>query len=202
MRFGARNFAVSTVAVCTTEFVLDGGFAEAAIVAGTFGQVGQSSSFNITIPGAFGTSSTSSASARINTGGANGFSWAYGGASLVIAQTSPGSSNDALNLSLGAEVGPTLDFGDYAQILGDFDGYVAMRFSAPGGNVFTGPYLYGWARVDFDSTSGQISILEYAYEDTPDTAITVGQIPEVSSLGLLALGAGGLTARRRRLRAS
>lgn len=50
------------------------------------------------------------------------------------------------------------------------DQYVAVQFTA-GGNVH-----YGWIRVDV-SGYNSITIKDWAYESTPNTPITVGQIP-------------------------
>lgn len=196
-RSAAKTFAVSTVAVCTTELVLDGGLAEGAVVRGNFGQVGQTNSFTVTIAGSFGSTSSSSSSgsnaaADINDLGGGPFSWSYSSATMVIAQTAPGPNNAALSLNVGDFVGAGLDFGDYGVMGGDFDGYVGMSFLSAGGTDFH----YGWARVIQNDAAGTISILEYAYEDTPGTQIQI--IPEASSLALLALGAGGLTMHRRR----
>ncbi len=63
---------------------------------------------------------------------------------------------------------------------------------------------YGWVRLLVEETSNQITIFDYAYEDTPDTAIAAGAgaaaVPEPGTMALVLIGACGLAARRRRLR--
>lgn len=74
--------------------------------------------------------------------------------------------------------------------------------------AFNGPdstdRIYGWAQVDvtndLEGDFGTATLTGYAFEMTPNTPILAGQIPEPSSLALLAAGGGGLAlaARRRR----
>jgi hypothetical protein len=56
---------------------------------------------------------------------------------------------------------------------------------------------YGWLAVTYNAESQTLEIGDFAYEDS-GAGILAGAIPEPSSLGLLALGASGLLARRRR----
>ena len=79
------------------------------------------------------------------------------------------------------------------------DNFIGFRFDADGTT------LYGWGRIILDRPSanrGTLTVAEWAYEDT-GAAIKVGDIgpaaaDEPQSLALLALGAGGLAAWRRR----
>ncbi len=58
---------------------------------------------------------------------------------------------------------------------------------------------FGWIRVDIDNAAGTFNIVDWAYEDQPGVGINAGDgIPEPGSLALLAAGAVGLAAKRRR----
>lgn len=83
-------------------------------------------------------------------------------------------------------------------------GFAAIRFSLGNNN-----YDYGWIRMRVDDvnpadgTPDTLTIFDYAYDDTPNQAITSGQttdnVPEPSAAALLALaGAGAAFLRRKR----
>ncbi len=82
-------------------------------------------------------------------------------------------------------------------------GILAFRFAGDGmGGAGT---RYGWARVTYDNAAppgtNNFVIEEYAYgmaDEAVLTGQTVSAIPEPTSLGLLALGAFGVVANRRR----
>lgn len=76
-----------------------------------------------------------------------------------------------------------------------------------GGTAYMGFYFggatspqYGWADIS-EAGDNSFTVVGYAYETDPNTAITAGEgapTPEPSSLPLLVLGAAGLIAWRRR----
>jgi hypothetical protein len=73
-------------------------------------------------------------------------------------------------------------------------GFLGLRFDGPGDDRY-----YGWADITVHSTQS-ITMHAYAYDDSglPIHVGDRGYIPEPSTLGLLALGATGLAAVRRR----
>lgn len=98
---------------------------------------------------------------------------------------------------------PTLNPLGTGTFLGVNDGYVGMRYEITPGN-----FLYGWARIGVASWDGsgnvlQITMKSWAFETTPNTAILADEsvIPEPTSLGMMALGAIGVLARRQRRQA-
>ncbi len=75
-------------------------------------------------------------------------------------------------------------------------GYLGLRFQ------ISSAWHYGWMRLDVHNPStldGTIRPLAWAYEDVADTGVAIpDEIPEPGSLSLLALGAIGLAAWRRK----
>lgn len=75
-------------------------------------------------------------------------------------------------------------------------GFAGVQFDRGGDTHF------GWIRIQLQTgANGQpteMTIVDWAWEDTAGTAITTGQVPEPSSVVLLGMGAAGLAALRRR----
>jgi hypothetical protein len=77
-------------------------------------------------------------------------------------------------------------------------GIAGVRFNIGGQEHFA------WIRLQVSATGDSLTIVDWAYEDAPDTPISAGAVPEPGSaglvgLGLLALGARGVRHRRKRL---
>lgn len=73
------------------------------------------------------------------------------------------------------------------------DGYVGLKFYDTDSNAH-----FGWVKLSVSGDLGTVSIFDCAYESTPDTGILAGAVPAPSSLLLLATGAAGVLAYRRR----
>jgi hypothetical protein len=84
--------------------------------------------------------------------------------------------------------------GSTAFLVNSSDNLVGFRFLNEG----DGLTHYGWLRMSLaGALDGQPrSIVDYAYESTPDLGIGAGVIPEPASASLLLLGLGGLVGLR------
>lgn len=77
-------------------------------------------------------------------------------------------------------------------------GFVSFQFQ----DAVAGKPAFGWAKVTVAEAQGgfsdtnTITVEEYAWSS--DTPIAIGQVPEPSAIGLLALGATGISMMRRR----
>ena len=76
-------------------------------------------------------------------------------------------------------------------------GYMGLRLDLGGGN-----YDYGWAKLDYKPDGSTMKFTDFAFETTPNTSLLAGvtEVPEpkTSALILLAAGALGTAAYRRR----
>ena len=143
------------------------------------------------------------------------------GRGFVGSQTRSGAASDNVQvLVTGFVVGPSVSpffwgigSGFYRDrnamsVMGDI-GYDFPTFVA-GSNYFgfrfddgIGTGLnYGYGVIDFDIVGGTVTISEWHYESVDDVGVTIGlsstPVPEPNSLALLATGAAGVAAYRRR----
>jgi hypothetical protein len=122
-----------------------------------------------------------------------------------VAAKSTGGYRYAYNLAPGDLVNTRQFLGGYAT-MAMFNGYGNSEFLAPGpgyvGFSFTADdgTHYGWMQVNMDGAAhNAFTLVDYAYAGVGED-ITVGQVPEPGSLGLLATGAIGLLLWRRKRR--
>ena len=97
---------------------------------------------------------------------ATGYSWLSGG--LLSASTGSG--------NIGS---PILVIGNFSSLASAYLGFEYFTAGQP---------YYGWVRVGAPASINGGWIYEYAYQTTPNTPIFAGQVPEPSSLALLAMG--------------
>ena len=126
---------------------------------------------------------------------------------------------EARNFTTSDTIGPLTSVGNMYPtngsandnlLLHKYEGTPTGNFPATGtgytGFLLGGPvnFHYGWARFDLlqgVSTDHTLTLVDYAWEDTPNTAIAVGVVPEPGSYGLVAgavAAAGGWLRFRRR----
>lgn len=133
-------------------------------------------------------------------GGANGRG--------LIADAAGTRTESFRNLAEGVEVGPTLAAAytwkgngdlatrtlmDGASVGDDFDqGIIGSNFI--GFRFLSGAAMhYGWAEVILSTDDGgTVTVNRWAYNDSPDGSVNVGQAPAPSTLALLAAGAFGI----------
>ncbi|MBI5686465.1 MAG: PEP-CTERM sorting domain-containing protein [Verrucomicrobia bacterium] len=94
---------------------------------------------------------------------------------------------------------PTLTSSGSGPWTGGATDYVGLRISN------TGNYYYGWASVTYDAGSISMTVSNFAFENTANTAISAGDtgvpaVPEPASGALVMVGAFGIAACRHRRR--
>lgn len=110
----------------------------------------------------------------------------------------------ASRLGEGAVIGPDSYWTGWAYIAGssgnpnqewvtggDVEGFAGLKL------MIDNQTHYGWAHLAFDSSRSEWSLLGWAYEEAPNTAIHAVEIPEPTSLALLAVGGVAILTRRR-----
>ena len=116
----------------------------------------------------------------------------------AVSNMSPGTSVSAADLySVG--YGNSTDHIPAGGFTAGTPGYIGFSLVLPS----NGELVYGWMKVTMtnDGTTPGV-IHEWAYNDTPNAPINVGEgaIPEPSGVLMLAAGLGGIALRRRRRR--
>ncbi|MCA9235173.1 MAG: PEP-CTERM sorting domain-containing protein [Planctomycetales bacterium] len=97
--------------------------------------------------------------------------------------------------TVGADFFGTLAYGSFdpnAEFNNANGAFIGLSFPIAGATH------YGWVRVTIDNAAGTFVINDWAYEDVAGAGITTPCVPEPTTLGLLAAGAVGVAAMRRR----
>lgn len=95
----------------------------------------------------------------------------------------------------GAPKATAGNFSTASTATGFGSGYIGVRFIIPGGPPTT---HYGWINLAVDHKNKSFTVFGWAYESAANTPIHVPVVPEPASLALLAMGAGGIVAWRKR----
>lgn len=120
----------------------------------------------------------------------------FGNSPLHYYATALGVGSPINNGALGPQFYGTLAYGNpnpnpNAQFKNVTDAYIGFSFPDAVNTYF------GWMRVDVNNAAGTLLVKDWAYETQPGIGIAAGA-PEPGSLGLLAAGAAGVLALRRK----
>jgi hypothetical protein len=207
-----KKLAAYTLAGAAAFIVPGAAKADVIYVPNVDAQVNQTGSYDFNLSGPSSDDITLTAQAGTNPDGGdptNEIDFSTGTGAQVNVGGGP-FFGDATDLAFGALIDPSAGYwgssgklvaydtvGDYTNggwpSNGD-TGYLGFYFGAPGS-----PQA-GWAQISTTANAGSASfeVLDYAYETTPNTPISAGEVPEPSALPLLVLGGAGLVAFRRR----
>ena len=98
-------------------------------------------------------------------------------------------------LDEGATIGSSSVSGSFAiwnALTAEQSGYIGVRFRDSNLNTF-----YGWIEAEVSEDGSTLSLISWAYDDS-GASIIAGAVPEPTAMALLAMGAVGVGAYRRR----
>ncbi|BBO86545.1 hypothetical protein DSCO28_71110 [Desulfosarcina ovata subsp. sediminis] len=124
--------------------------------------------------------------------------FSFAGGQGVLIRTNTNYNPGVRFLSTGQQISAGTAFGDMANwtYRAGESGYIGIKFK------ISGSYHFGWIEASVNEAGDELALHSWAYEDEAGKAIAAGDIgsavPVPGSLALLASGAAGLAALRRR----